>query len=80
VAVRVPREDRSASKAAAEQAAGPIEGKGRAHSIGAEPVTSVPTKFERAKRFSQLAQECDQLAVIQIDPAPKEHYRTIAIP
>jgi len=39
----------------------------------------VPTTFQRARRFSQLAQECDQLALIQTDPAIKEHYQTIAI-
>ena len=41
--------------------------------------TSVPTTFERARRFSQLAHECDQLAQIQTDPALKEHYEKIAI-
>jgi hypothetical protein len=39
----------------------------------------VPTAFERARRFSQLAQECDHLAQIQTDPALKDHYENIAI-
>ena len=39
----------------------------------------MPTTIERAKRFSQLAEECDQLALIQTDPTLKEHYQSIAI-
>ena len=75
----VPREGRGPGEAAARHAVSPIQGKGRACSIGTERITSVATTFERARRFSQLAQECDQLALIQIDPALKEHYQTIAI-
>jgi hypothetical protein len=35
--------------------------------------------LERAKRFSQLAQECDRLAQLQTDPTVRDHYENIAV-
>lgn len=38
----------------------------------------MPTIFERAKRFGELAEECDRLARIQADPVLKGHYEQIS--
>ena len=38
----------------------------------------VPTAAARAKRYSELADECHKLAELQTDPVLRGHYETIA--
>ena len=38
----------------------------------------VPTAAARAKRYSELADECHKLAELQTDPVVRGHYEAIA--
>jgi hypothetical protein len=40
--------------------------------------SSVPTAVARAQRYSDLAEECHELARLQTDPALRAHYESIA--
>jgi hypothetical protein len=40
--------------------------------------SNVPTAAARAKRYSDLAEECQKLAGLQTDPVLRGHYESIA--